>query len=315
MAYLTILDYAALKGAGSAEMQMAQSILRNAPFLANLPFREGNGLTHTASRQTAEATITPRNMNEAAASVKNTYVPVAYKAALYSETSFVDLHQYKSASNPDEYRAAEDLNILAAIGRAFNAGCYYYDSSLNPKEFDGLGVYANALNSDNATDDPIVIGAGGSGGSETSAYAVKFGPGYVEGFYAPGGAPLPEVIDMGVQNAFDSNGNSFPAMATSFVWNAGLIVNPAAVGRVANIESSTNILDFDALNELVTAMVVEPDAIFLNGRGAKQLLDLKTGTAGQIGTGEGSIVTPVTDYHGIPVYIDHQITNTEATVS
>lgn len=258
-----------------------------------------------------------RGFNEGISPSKSQTVAVQDVIGLLEAKSEVDVEIVNSAPNPAETRSQEDIAFAAGMGKEVCATILYGNAYVSPREFNGLSVRLDSLNSSNYN----VIGGGGSS-NLSSIYVITWGRGMCHMAYPPGTKAGFEMQDRGVREVTDDQGTKkYLAYQTWFKWRGGLVVqHPKAIGRVANLETSgaSNTFDEDHLIDLVTRMEINAGTrIYFNKKmmayAWKRLKD-KSNVYFQPGEGLDGGGPPMY-FNGIPVRIAEQILNSESAVS
>lgn len=312
MARPTLLDVALRMG--SDETEMAKAIIKNKPELGILPVRAVNGFEYNIAEYATRTAVSPRSHNQGSASIASSGVPITYKLAQWKERSEVDTSLLEGMTSVQEARERQEQaeQIVEAITDSYLTQVYYGDQSADPKTFNGFAVRAGSLNSTKANNSPIVIGEGGTG--VTSIYAMRLdGMQPVELLYNSTFGPTPTVTDIGTHLVSDGS-NNFDAKVSVVKWAAGLRMPVASIGRLANIDLSSNTVDLSNLSILRRLMGGGNIALFANPTVMSQLDDLASGSITYYAD-DANLATEIMTVYGMPVFSTDFITNSEGAVT
>lgn len=319
MAKVTLLDLAKRSG-NDATVGLVESMSQANTLLSMLPFRGINGTSFSYGRRTGLPTVSFTGFNEGVAATKSTIEQVTFETKIIKGRSIVDkLLAEADPRGVGALRAEEDAGFAAAMSNTYNSKVYYGANKTTAREFDGLSTILSALVSGGN-----VIGAGGSTGS--SIYAVSFQDALtaqgrrkgVEGVIANNASKVVNAVDMGLTYQLDAGGsNSFLAYTTEFEWQPGFVVyDTQSVGRLANIDSSHK-PTISLLNQLITGMFpFTPSAFFCSKVVYGYIQDLKGSTwVTGFGSSSSDLFSRVLTFNNIPVFIDENISDSEAAIS
>jgi hypothetical protein len=233
--------------------------------------------------------------------------------------------------NTASYRVSQTRSHMESMNQEA-AGTFIYGTASNPEEFVGLAPRYSSLSGAIASN---VLSAGGTT-NLTSIYLVGWGEDTVYGVYPKGSMAGIEHEDLGLIDAFDSDGNRFRAYADSFEWDCGLALEDWRYAvRVCNIDTvalvaqtgtqlasaSTAIIKLmsRAIDRLQSMSGIDPR--FYVNRTVASLLRIaaldKSSNAVTIEPALNQFGQTIfeTRFLGIPVEIEDQITNAETVVS
>lgn len=304
----TLLDLAALSGKRE-DLQLAKAAIKAKPFLAMMPFEPTNGMSFQSASGTVPS-ISTSGVNQGYSATSGNIVPKDFKVAQYSSRSQVDVRIADTYSlGVNKYRESEDMLVYEGLLDGFSSDIFYANQNTDANDFYGLSRYMNTLDGDT-----VVNGTGASADVQTSIYFVKWGAKGVSGIYNAQASPLPIAEDMGKQyvDAPDGNGEML-AYVTNFDWKAGIKVNEAGIGRLANIENSGDVTlaNLQRIRRFVKNGV---DAIFCNRAGASYLDVLSNNNLTPMVL-DSELKVAVDTFQGIPIFVEDAIVHTEAVIS
>ncbi len=304
----TILQHTIASNSEQA-IQMAKDSIVMKPLLQMLPFEATNGMSFTSATGTVPS-ISVSGINQGYSSSEGVLEPQDFKVAQYSARSEVDVRLADiDPLGVGNSRSVQDDLIHMGILNAFSSDMIYANQNTNTNQFFGLSRYMNALNGEN-----VVDGGSTNDGSLTSIYFVKLGILGVGGIINAQASTVPTVADLGKQlvTAPDNNGQ-MTAYVSDFDWKAGIKVNQGGIGRLANIETQSNVtLPF--LNTVLTYIKNGADAIICNRKGKTLLQGLQTSSL-ETRVLDSELGVAVETFQGLPIFIEDSITNTESQVS
>ena len=304
----TLLDLATLTGK-QEDIQIAKASIKAKPFLAMMPFEPTNGMSFQSASGTVP-TIGSSGVNQGYSASEGDLSPKDFKVAQYSAKSQVDVRIADTYNlGVAAYREAQDDLILEGMLDGFSSDIFYANQNTDANDFYGLSRYMNTLDGDT-----VVNGTGSTADVQTSIYFVKWGAKGVSGIYNAQASPVPTAENMGKQyvTAPDGNGDML-AYVTNFDWKAGIKVNEAGIGRLANIENSGDVTlaNMQRIKRFIKNGV---DAIFCNRAGASYL-DVLSNNNLQTMVLDSELKVAVETFQGIPIFVEDAIVHTEAVIS
>ncbi len=304
----TILQHTIASNSEQA-IQMAKDSIIMKPLLQMLPFEATNGMSFTSATGTVPS-ISVSGINQGYSSSEGVLEPQDFKVAQYSARSEVDVRLADiDPLGVGNSRSVQDDLIHMGILNAFSSDMIYANQNTNTNQFFGLSRYMNTINGEN-----VVDGGSTNDGSLTSIYFVKLGILGVGGIINAQASTVPTVRDLGAQlvTAPDNNGQ-MTAYVSDFDWKAGIKVNQGGIGRLANIETQSNVTN-TFLNTVLTYIKNGADAIICNRKGKTLLQGLQTSTL-ETRVLDSELGVAVETFQGLPIFIEDSITNTESQVS
>ena len=312
MAVQNILFWATLSGRDEA-VQLAQAAIIAKPWLAMMPFEPVSGMTFNGVRATVP-TIGTSGFNQGVSASKGDITPVEFKVAMYTPRSEVNKRLADSfpvsAGGINMFRSTADELVLEGLLQGFANDLINASTDSNVNDFFGVQSYVNTLNGTT-----VVDGTGSSADSQTSIYFVKWGAKGVSGIFNESSGAAPSTEDLGklLVTAPDGSGNLMTAYVTDFDWKAGVKVNPAGVGRLANIEVSSDVT-LANMSLIKRHIKNGTDAIFTSRKGAN-FLDILSQNNLQTMVLDKELGLAVESFQGVPIFVDDSVLETEAVVT
>ena len=322
----TFADAMKLMDTSGAMIPIAEQLQRNIPELNDATVKEGNLLTgHRIAHETALPSVSWRTANQGVASSKSRVHQVDEACGQLAAKSVLDPDVANLGGNEQAVRAAYDSRFVRAMGHEVATGIWYHSRNTNPEKFDGMAMRlasTTGLYGGQVIDSQIAA----SGDDQASIYIMCWGPGGVYLIYPKGQTAGVKLTDMGLREATDADGNSFPAWVSYWKWQVGLCVEDyRQVVRLANIDTSavaeTGTL---LLQDMLKAyfQIHNPSmgrmAMYLNRKIIAYLTSQSIfGAANSTLKYENDLATgqQVMTFMGIPVRVTDSLLNTESIVS
>lgn len=317
MAKLTLLDLAKRTG-NAPEIGIVEATTQNNALLSLIPFRGINGVSYRFGRRVGLPAVAFKGINQGVSVTKSKVDQILIETKDVGGRSEVDkLLAERDPRGINVMRSEEDAGFSASMGNLFNLKFYYGSTkTTSGLEFDGVTSILNALSFATVTD-----AGGDSANVQTSAYFIAFGDANgqmgrlkgVEGLL--GNGKNITAIDMGLQYVDDADSKKYLAYTTEFEFAPGLaIYDTRSVGRICNLDAGSPLTV-----TLINAMLVQmypyvPSAIFVNKAQYLVLQGLKVSALDYYNS-DTDLFKRVLSFNGIPIFIDDNITQTEAVVS
>jgi hypothetical protein len=228
--YLTLMDLKnRLEPGDGAIAGVAEVIAQENEILADIPWARGNLLTGDRHLiRVGKPTVTERKINEgveASASKteahQDTCVELASRGA-------VDMKELKLAPDPAKFLLSENKPHIAVLGEYLAEALFYGKNA--------VGIMGFASRYGTLTS-PQVVNAGGTDGTLSSIYFVKWDSDEVTGIYPKNSTVGLEVLTKENELVPDKNNKQFRAHVSDFTWTVGLKVRDHRyVSRVCNID-------------------------------------------------------------------------------
>ena len=318
MSKLTLLDLAK-RTDNDTTVGIVEATTQNNALLALMPFRGITGVSYKFGRRVGLPTVSFRGINQGIDASKGKIDQILVETKDIGGRSEVDkLLAERDPRGINALRAEEDAGFVAAMGNMFNLKAYYGSAAgSNGLEFDGIATIMDDLSKS------TVLSAGGSGaGVQTSVYALAFGDATsvqgklrgVEGLL--GNGKNISAMDMGLQYVDDADSKKFLAYTTEFEFAPGIaIYDERSIGRICNIDNSSNKVTIPLMNELIVEMHPYKVSAFFVSKATYLTLQALKSTSFSYKQEDRDIFKSVLTFDGIPIFIDENIVATEAVVS
>lgn len=233
---LTLADHAKRMDPDGKTAMTVELLSQTNEILEDMPFKEGNLPT---GEQTTIRTGLPdvyyRLMNQGVPSSKSTTAQVTENAATLEARCELDKKIADLNGDVNAFRMSENMGFLESMNQKMSE-TLFYGSAANPEEFVG---FANRYNDLSATNAQNILDAGGTGSDNMSVWLVGWGDRTVHGIFPKGSQAGLQHEDLGIDDAFDEDGNRFRAYMDHWQWENGLVVKDwRYVARIANIDLS-----------------------------------------------------------------------------
>lgn len=300
---LSLIDIAAINGAGPNAIGYLEGAAVNAPEVMMLPARTISGTKFNALVRTARPASGFRNANEGIAEGKGEYEPREMQMKYIDAQLKIDVQVAAS----DDRGAAHVLDLEAAgayQSNLINIGRQTW-YGVNATRGDTKG-FVGALGVVPST---LVVDAGGTtAGTASSVFLVKMAPDAVELFLSSSGSPL-NIGAWTQQRVEDEDGDPYTAWVNAIQGFVGVsFLDPYCVGRIKKITADTGKTLTESLGyQLLSAFPSgkEPTHAVMTKRSREQL--------------RASLVTDLnptpanpTTFCGLPIVVTESLVNTEA---
>lgn len=305
---LALADLVKINSRDLADIDVTD-LLDEAPLLAALAGAESsNGTVHKYTKQTGAPVVGFRAPNTGRDLDSSVDTEVTINLKLLDATSAIDVgiaNAYKMG--PQALIARETRRHLKAA--FFKAEQQFVNGT--GLDSDGFTGFIDAATIDELSDD-MVIGGGGST-ALTSVYLIRTNNDETDVTAVMGQDMNIDVGETTVQLIEDGSGKKFPAYVTPALGWLGLQIGSIhSIGRIANLDASSNSLDDDLLADALGEFPASkgPTLIVMNRRSRKQLQKSRTAT-----NVTGAPAPTPTEYEGIPIITTDAILNDETEVS
>lgn len=341
--YPTLLDVTrGLDPQGNTDAVVELLQQTNAPIL-DIPWGESNlSNGERTTIRTGLPTGTWRQFYQGIPASKSEKAQITDSCGMLEMRSEIDKDEADLNGNTASYRTSESYAALEGMNQGFCNALFYGNVAVNKATFNGFAPRYSSLSAGNAQN---IIDAKGTGSNLTSIWLVCWGQNTVYGIYPKGKKGGLNREDLGVYDAFDSNGDRYRAYGDLYKWDCGLTVKDwRYVVRICNIDvdalvSGTNAPDLvslliKALHRVPNIGIVQtgiqnaaangamaipmaPNPVFYANRTVSEFIDLQTQakTNYTLKTGNDVFGRPVTFVRGIPMRTCDQILTTESKVS
>lgn len=325
---LTLADWAKMLGPDGRMSKIIMMLAQKTGIQQVLPFMEGNLPTgHRAVVQTTLPSVTWRSLNGFVSGSKGVTAQTDFQCGNLEGFLEVDKALAKLNGDSNAFRAQQLEMFMEAIRQELSQTAIYGNEGANPEEFTGLAQYYNSTTGVSAEN---LISAGGSGSDNSSIYRVQFSGDGIYGIVPKGsmaGIEHNDLKEQLIQNATGAGTGRMVALVDQLIMQAGLVVADWRQGaRICNIDIS-NLVAESSNADLIKLMIKADHAIFdpQKGKGywfmnrtCFQFLDIQAYAGVKAGGGityENVDGRRVPMFRNVPVVVDDQLLETEATVS
>ena len=291
----------------------------NGMILSEAPWMPSNDIwTHKTTRRGSLPSGSRRKLNQRVADTATSTTEIMDVIEMIEAYSDADVALVDSMPSPAMFRGGEVDAFLEGLGQTVTSDVIYGDADVDPDGMHGLAARMGTL------DGRFVIGAGGTGGTTTSAYIVTWSP-MCHMIY-----PKNLASNMGVQHkdlgevTSETTDGKMQVYRDHYVIRCGLSVrDPRAIGRLANIATtgSTYTFDEDDLITLINNMKIGAGTrIYVNETVSTQMqirLKDKANVYYTQDSGDGLSGLPLMRFQGIPIRkMDRELLlNTETAIT
>lgn len=339
--HYTLADYAKNVNPNGSIAPVAELLSQMNEILKYMPWIEGNLPTgHRGTVRTSLPTPTWRRLNQGVDPSKSTESQVTDTCGMQEALAVIDKDLAILNGNSAAWRLSRNKSYLEGMAQDMVAQIFYGNTAVNPEKMQGLAVRYGALSTATSQTANNVITGGGSGSANTSIWLLGLGDDKICGITPKGSTAGLQDNDLGEDWAFDANNKRYRAYITQYQWKAGLHVMDWRYGvRIPNIDvttasgglKATNPVDLVDLIDQAISRIPNLDACkpvlcmnrttyrFLNkqrnvGVQASASVNITTIQRTDQGDDRG-VIKRIPNYDGIPIAINDQILNTEATVA
>lgn len=308
---------------------VAELLNEEKEMLDDIPWMEGNLPTgNRTSQRTTLPTVYARIANQGVAVSKSTVAQIDDAAARIEGWSEIDEMILDMSPDPAMTRVNEDNAFVESMGQKLSDMLITGNAATTPEEFTGFATrYATATTTTTYRDQ--MVQGGGSGSDNMSIYLVGWGPNTVHGIYPRGMTGGLQTKDWGKRVKEDTGNLRQVVYATQFVWNCGLAVKDwRYVVRICNIDHSALVAQSSnavLANLLIQAYERLPKntygdnfrPVFYMPRACRTMLAIEIQNKSNVNftfeSFRGRKAVP--SYHGIPLRVMDNLTNSESTIS
>ena len=298
----TLLDIAkrnlAASGADDGVVKMIDEAAKLHPEVMMGAARTVIGLGYDTLVRTALGSVAFRNANEGTARTEDTYVNRRYETYIMNPIWWVDKAVADRSEDGWQALLADMASGKMEAASQAMGSQFYYGVDNDAKGYPGLQAQVNSGQ---------VVNLSGSGSTETTIYAVKWGPRYLRWILGADGkfeASDPELV-----TKQDGDGKDLKAYQAGLTFYPGLALeNAYAVGAIKNIDSSHKCDDADVadLLEKMEENGIVPDVLYMHPIAKSYIQIARTAT-----TATGTPAPIPTESHGIPIMSTLSIKKTE----
>lgn len=322
---LTLADWAKRLDPDGKPPLIVEMLSQTNEILDDMMFMEGNlPIGHQTTIRTGLPTVYWRKLNAGVPTSKSTTAQITESCAMLEARSEVDIHLANLNANLGAFRLSESKSYLEAMSQEQAQTLLYGNVNTAPEEYTGLATRYSDLSAENGQN---IVNGGGSGSDNTSIWLIVWGSDSCHGIFPKGSMAGLDHQDLGIIDAFDSNGYRFRAYSDLYTWKTGLVVKDwRQIVRICNLDVS-NLVSGSGAADIVKKMIdavhrihnlQSGRAVFYANRTVLHYLDTQRYDAVKAGGGltyenvDGKVRM---SFRGIPIKIVDSLLNTEATVS
>jgi hypothetical protein len=313
---VTLLDLANVKDPNGDLSSIAEVLTEDNEILLDAPWGEANDtFSNRSVRDSKLPTGSWRQVNAGVDEEKGTTKAIVDSLGMLDTISEIDVELVRAAPSPEGFLMQQRRRFLEGMSQTLATTFIYGDSSLDVEKFTGFAPRMASLVTGGR-----VVGAGGTGSTTTSIYAVQWGLDKVWMAYPKGSSLGIEHDDRGIDLTTDSNSKKFRAYIDYFSLKGGLVVaDDRCIGRLANIAStgSSNLFDVDKIIEMTNRMPRRGNsaALYMNDTVLSQI-EIQAKDKQNVYYGpEDAFGRPVTMLRTHPLRMVDKITNTETAIT
>lgn len=234
---VTLLDFAKSLDPNGRTATVVELLNQTNEILTDMQWIEGNLPTgHRTTIRTGLPKAIWRKLYQGVPASKSIRAQITDVCGMLETRSEVDKDLAELNGNTAEFRLSEAEAFIEAMNQTMAEQLFYGDMSSDPDSFNGLSVRYSDVSATNGTN---IIDAGGSSTDNTSVWLVVWGPNTVHGIFPKGSKAGLQHENLGLQDAFDANGNRFRAYCDRWQWKCGLTVKDwRYVVRIGSIDVS-----------------------------------------------------------------------------
>jgi hypothetical protein len=321
---VTLLDWAKRQDPNNGIAAIAEILSQKNEIIEDMVWSEGNLPTGTrVTIRTGLPTIYFRLLNQGVPPSKSTTTQVDEAAAIMEARGQIDKDLAELNGMQAAFRLSENEPFMEAMAQTFAAKLFYGNIGTDPEQFSGLATrYSDDSGPANAEN---IINGGGVGSDNTSIWLIVWGENAITGIYPKGSQMGLQHQDLGLTDAFDSNGNRFRAYLDWYQWKCGLVVKDWRYAvRIANIDVSNLVAETSAA-DILELMAIAVDKIpsmsagrpvFYMNRTVKTMLRIQVMNRPNVYLTVGNEESkPKLSFDGIPIRLVDQILSTESAVT
>lgn len=182
--------------------------------------------------------------------------------------------------------------VVAASAPDGRAGAAYDDV----KGFDGLLKRIQAAQTIDA------LGTAGTDGS--SAFAIRFGDGYLKGLMTPKGISVRDLGEVATAPVYRTRIDATMGLA---------IFNGKAVGFVKDLRAATQVLTVALMNQLADVISGKPSIYVMSKRSRRQLHTSALAAGVALSMTIDQLGNPIESWGGVPLVVSEAVSDTEHT--
>lgn len=195
-----------------------------------------DGSGHKTTVRTGLPTATWRKLNYGVVASKSTTAQVRDGCGMLEVYAKADKALVDMSGDPAGFRMSEDAAFLEGMNQTAATTMIYGDTTTNPERFMGLAPRYNDLTTAESKDN--ILGASGTGSTNTSIWLVGWGPRATQLLFPKGSKAGLSHRDLGEDTALDAGGTGeLQIYRTHYKWDLGMTVRDWRKNvRIANIK-------------------------------------------------------------------------------
>lgn len=230
-----------------------------------------DGTRHKSTIRAGLPAPTWRKLYGGVLSAKTATAQVVDSCGMLEALPKIDCDIVDKATDKSGVLLSEQAGHIEGIKQAVENTLFYGDTGTNPERFHGLNIRYNVKDgTDEALSSFNVLGAGGTGGTNTSVWLIGWGETTCGLLYPQGSNAGLTIDNLGkrLTTAEDGSGD-YEAYVTKYKWDVGLSVRDwRSVGRICNI-SVPNLESETGAADLIKLMIrLEERVMHYGGLGA-----------------------------------------------
>lgn len=323
---LSLLDWAKRLDPDGRIAAVGELLSQTNEILTDMMFKEGN--LPTGERVTVRTGLpasTWRLLNQGVAPTKSTTAQIVEQIGMLEARGQVDKDIAELASDLAGFRLSEATPHMESMNQEMASTLFYGNSGIDQEEFTGLSPRYSLLSG--VANSRNVIAGGSVDTDNSSIWLIVWGPQTLYGIFPKGSKAGLIHEDLGLNDAFDSNGNRFRAYLDWWQWKSGIAVKDWRYAvRICNIDISALVAESgatDLINKMSKAVHRIPfmtmgKPVFYMNRTVFEMLDIQRRSDVLAGGGlkyENVDGVATSTFRGIPIRKCDALLETETLVS
>lgn len=305
---LTLADWAARSEPDGKIADIIEILSQTNQILDDALFIESNLPTgHQTTLRTSLPTATWRQFNAGVSPTKSTTAQIVDSLGMLETYSDVDRALAMLNGDVASFRLSEDMAFLEGMNQQMASAMIYSNALNTPNQIMGLAPRYNTVNTAVAQTANNCLDLGGTGSTNTSMWAVVWGPRTISGLFPKGDIAGLQHRDLGEQTLYTVVGSSqtqLQVLRSHFVWKTGLSVRDWRYGvRACNIDVTQ--LSGGAAPNLINAMIRMVNKLPTAPVGVSTVQSTDAPNGGQVNMGQTCFYVNRT----INTYLSIQATN------
>jgi len=233
---LTLVDIAKRLDPDGKAAMIAEVLSQDNPIVTDIPWIEGNLPTgDQVTIRTGLPAVYFRKLNAGVPNSKSTTAQITETCGIMEAYSAIDLDVLSIQNDAAAFREQEAVAFIEAMNQQMATSLFYGDSTLNPEQFNGMGMRYASLSATNGAN--IIDAAGNT--NLASMWLIGWGQKSAYGIYPKGSVAGLMHKDLGQKTLFDANNNRYQGVEDQFQWKCGSVLKDWRYAvRVANIDTA-----------------------------------------------------------------------------